>query len=209
MLSVTAFPAIYYLRRSLGMWTSIKLLFFLSIFAIALETFALASGFPYGAFSYSGKLGPKLFGLTPILIIFSWPVLLLGAFSLALGLFSKGNWMMHSLITSLILLIADLAIDPAAVFLGLWAFSSGGPYYSVPISNFFGWIISGLFGAILLKQLLENKALKLDPKISFSLLLTIAYWSGVNLSIGYFVPLAIGLFLSLLILRLLAQSQPP
>ena len=46
------------------------------------ESVAVATGVPYGRFSYSEVLGPPLFGLAPPTVLLAWTPLILGALAL-------------------------------------------------------------------------------------------------------------------------------
>ena len=51
----------------------------LGLYALVVESLAVATGIPYGRFSYSEVLGPPLFGLAPPTVLLAWTPLILGA----------------------------------------------------------------------------------------------------------------------------------
>src|SRR6478735_7244527 len=78
-----AVPSFWVTRMWLGWRDSILLWAILGIYALGVETAALATGFPYGSFIYSDLLGTKLFGLTPLTVYLAWTPLVLAAYAMS------------------------------------------------------------------------------------------------------------------------------
>ena len=117
---------------------------FAAIYAISLASELLGTtvGVPFGAYSYTGALGPKLFAHVPVLIPASWFMMALPSYALAASARTRVG---RVIMASLILLAWDLALDPAmSAATAFWVWESTGPYYGMPWLNLFGWFVTGL-----------------------------------------------------------------
>src|SRR5690554_6641140 len=141
-LVTLALPSYIALVRWLGPARGIALLLILSLLPLAVEAYAVATGVPYGRFTYSADLGYRVFGLVPWTVAFAYLPMLLGAVTLA-GAAAGTSWTRLVPVGTFVLLLIDLIIDPAVVHAGLWVWSAGGAYYGVPVSNFAGWVLTG------------------------------------------------------------------
>jgi len=125
-----------------------------------LETVGVLTGFPFGQYSFTDRMGPKLL-LVPILMgpayfgmgYLSWTVarLILGR---QVGM-SKLRVVVLPLAAAFVMVAWDLSIDPVLSTLGrYWIWQHGGPYFGVPISNFLGWYLTNyvVFQAFALYQ---------------------------------------------------------
>jgi putative membrane protein len=193
---IVALPSLYYLSRWTGLKTALLVFVILSGMVIIIEGFGVLSGFPYGSFFYTDLTGFKLFGVVPWTIAFAFIPLLLGIFVIILNYF-KTLWKVV-LLTALLLMCVDLVLDPVYVYLGIWIWITPGIYYGVPLSNFGGWIFTGLITAFVLFALLQWKSVdSKDPPIfiALSLILTLAFWSGYILWAGLVIPFALSVIL--------------
>lgn len=145
---LSAVPVTVGCVKWLGGRRAARLLVALSIFAYGIETIALRTGFPYGQFSYSGTLGYALFNITPWTVPLGWVPLIIASWTCAscVGR-TVGS---RVLLTTGILVVVDLILDPAAVSLGFWRYAHPGFWGGVPYTNFLGWMVSGLIGCYLL-----------------------------------------------------------
>lgn len=189
-------PSFWALARWVG-WTRAALVAMaLGGFAVAIETFAVKTGWPYGVFAYGDKIGLKYFGVVPWTVPFAWSPLVLGALALA------SRWSARRPIVGAValLLAFDLVLDPGAVAQGFWKYAAGGAYYGVPLSNFGGWLLSGVAGAWMLRRLCgEPRAFPLPLVASVTLIL--AFWTSVCLFSSLWVPALVGLLTLALIGR--------
>lgn len=132
----------------------------LALLAVALlgftvEVLGVRYGVPFGAYSYTDALGPRLLGVPPA-VAFAWMTLaayvkqLVARFELAPRT--------EALVAAVWLTALDLLIDPlAANQLGYWHWKVKGAFYGVPLTNFVGWlIVSLLFFRILRKKFRPN-----------------------------------------------------
>lgn len=174
---VFAMPALWAFVHHSGWRKGLLVLVCLSIFALAIESVGVATGFPYGQFYYSADLGWRVFGLVPWTVPFAWIPLLLAAAGLASRVTARP--VLRMLATALILVLMDLILDPAAVHAGLWRYSAGGWYFGVPWTNFAGWMFSGVLGAAILAWF-KTDDLPVRGVIT-SACLMLGFWSGVLL----------------------------
>lgn len=174
-----AVPVFYVTRQWLGWKNAIIAFVVLGVFALAIETSAIFTGFPYGHFGYSELLGYKILGKVPWTVAFAWTPLLLSAYAISANLFS--NVFVRMIATSVILIIFDLTLDPGAVLLGFWQFNEVGIFYGVPLSNFVGWGFSGILGAALFELLvyLFKPLLPTPIKLINSSLFIIFFWTSI------------------------------
>jgi Predicted membrane protein len=121
-----------------------------SVIGFAAEAIGVRYGFVFGAYNYTGELGPQLFGV-PLVMTCAWMVLVAYADQML-----PDGWSVavRAVIAALWLTAIDLVIDPlAAGELGYWHWAERGAYYGIPASNFAGWftvslLIFGLIGLL-------------------------------------------------------------
>jgi putative membrane protein len=104
------------------------------------ELLGVATGRPFGHYTYSGKLGPKVGGV-PLLAAAAWAMM------------ARPSWVVAGLLTrrrsARVLAAAgaltawDVFLDPRMVREGYWTWPDGGRYEDVPLSNFLGWLVTG------------------------------------------------------------------
>ncbi|MDG6257437.1 MAG: carotenoid biosynthesis protein [Methanomicrobiaceae archaeon] len=198
-----ALPSYAALVRWLGAVRGLFLLFVFSLLPLVVEGFAVATGFPYGAFEYAGTLGEPLFGLVPWTVAFAYLPMLLGSVTLASRL-AGTDWRRFVSATALLTVAIDLVIDPAAVHAGFWIWESPGLYYGIPAVNFAGWALTGALYAALFHAAVRDRFAAGEPvplAVAASLLLILAFWSGYLLREGIILPVAIALLLIGLLIR--------
>ena len=188
-----ALPCFWAVRWWLGWREGAALVATLGAYAILLEASAILTGFPYGHFGYSDLLGYRIFGLVPWTVAFAWAPLIVGAYAVAANLIR--NRLGRVAATSLIVTLFDVVLDPGAVLLGFWKYADGGWFHGVPMSNFAGWIVSGLIGALLIEIQLERiKPLLPTPvQLASSSIFIIFFWSTIAKHGGMAAPAVIGL----------------
>ena len=193
-----ASPSAVALFRYLGPRRATLSLLALSIFGYAIEALGVATGFPYGTFYYGDALGPRLAGIVPLLLPLSYVPLVVGAVAAAWGTRLR---LLHVLYATLLLVWMDAVLDPGAASLGFWVWPEGGAYYSVPFSNYAGWLLSGALATILLLatgQWSETPR----PTLLDSATIATSFWTGVVVLSGMVVPALLGaLLLAYLLLR--------
>ncbi len=104
------------------------------------ELAGVATGRPFGHYTYSEKLGPRVGGV-PVLAAAAWAMM------------ARPSWVVARLLTrrrvARVLAAAgaltawDVFLDPRMVREGYWTWPGGGRYEDVPLSNFLGWLVTG------------------------------------------------------------------
>ena len=191
-----ALPSAVALFRYLGPQRATLSLLALSAFGYAIETVGVATGFPYGPFYYGDALGHKLAGLIPYLLPISYAPLVLGAVAASWGVPRRT---LHAPAAALLLVVMDAVLDPGAAALGFWVWPEGGAYYGVPLSNYAGWLLSGLLAATILLAT-GRWTYAPPPGLLDSAIIALSFWTGVAAISGMAVPTLLGVTLSLFLL---------
>ncbi len=107
----------------------------------AVEALGVATGFPFGAYSYSGALGPRLLGV-PVVIPLAWAWMAYPAW-LAAGRLTA-NRLVRVPLAAIGLAAWDLFLDPQMVAEHYWTWQHPHPALpgvpAVPIGNYAGWL---------------------------------------------------------------------
>jgi putative membrane protein len=113
------------------------------------ESISLRTGFPFGHYYFTDAMGPKVLHV-PVLLVLAY--LGIGYVSWVLALLILGyldepidgvRIFALPLLASFIMLAWDLSMDPDWSTLDhVWIWQHGGPYFGVPLSNFFGWFLT-------------------------------------------------------------------
>jgi putative membrane protein len=204
-----ALPSVAALFGYLGARGAAISLAALAVFGYAIETVGVVTGFPYGPFYYGDALGPGIFGLVPFILPISYAPLVIGAVGAAWSSDAPGRllWVLRS---ALLLTLIDGVLDPGAAALGFWVWPEGGAYYGVPFSNYAGWLLSGALASALLLAAGRWSGAP-PPGLLDSALVALAFWVGVAVFSGLFLPALLGasLFAYLLHRRARLASQLP
>jgi len=128
---------------------------FLMFFATALITWffeqvGVTTAAVYGAYHYSGMLGPKL-GAVPILIPLAWFMMIYPSY-LVTSLILDGQafpqrtdiqgMCTRAVLAAMVMTAWDAVIDPGMSQAGFWVWEHGGTYFGVPRQNFAGWLLT-------------------------------------------------------------------
>lgn len=198
-----ALPCYLAVLRSEGTARGLALIAGLSLLSMSVEAIGVLTGIPYGPFSYSGEIGTTVIGPVPWTVGFAYVPLLLGASALACLLAPPRLWQ-RALVGALLLVAADLVLDPGAALLGYWVWADPGLYYGIPASNFAGWLLTGaVYSALVLLAL--RRPMPIAAASSY--LLIVAFWTGVALGATMLVPAAIGFGLVALALSCLLPDR--
>ena len=139
-------PALFVLIHGWRVYSLRGILVFLAITLVVgniFENLGTRTGLPFGSYYFTDIMGPKLLGIP----------LLMGPAYLAIGYTS---WMISYLIlrpaprlfatpllATVIAVTWDLSADPTwSTVSHFWIWRHGGPYFGVPIMNFFGWFLT-------------------------------------------------------------------
>lgn len=127
------------------------------------ESHSIASG-NVGAYYYTPVLGFKL-GQVPAVIPLSWFMMMYPSYVIANLVIDQkpyaekstiGRALWLSAVSAIVLTAWDLSLDPyMAGVVKAWIWVDGGPYFGVPLANYFGWL-QVTFGINLLYRLIER-----------------------------------------------------
>jgi len=139
--------AIFHCAACAG-WRTTGIFFAIAaVVSFLLEEIGVRTGWIYGAYHYSGMLGPKL-GDVPILIPLAWFMMIYPSWLVARALLRGVNVKAVGGLTSLAAMAAivmtawDTVMDPGMAAAGNWVWERGGSYFGVPLHNYFGWLLT-------------------------------------------------------------------
>lgn len=122
------------------------------------EAVGVATGFPFGSYSYTGTLGPELLGV-PLVVPLAWVMMAWPALVVARTLARRGTVVV--LIGGFALTAWDVFLDPQMVAAGHWFWFDPDPGLplipGVPLTNYAGWllvsvVVLGLLNATLPRE---------------------------------------------------------
>lgn len=209
-----ALPSFVALWRYLGPKVAALSLLSLSAFGYVIEMAGVVTGFPYGSFYYGDSLGPRVVNLVPYLLPLSWVPLVLGAVAAtAPKREAPRRRLLWGLYAAVLLILMDGVLDPGAASLGFWVWPDGGSYYGVPVSNYFGWLLSSSLASAILLAIGRRRwgSASPPPGLLDSALIAVAFWTGVALFSSLFFPAVLGVALFVYLLRRrarLASAEP-
>ncbi len=123
------------------------------------EAVGIASGVPFGHYSYAASLGPLLLGV-PLVIPLAWTMMAYPAWVVAGRLTSSRP--ARGLVTGAGLASWDLFLDPQMVAAGHWRWASPRPALpgvpGVPLTNYAGWLAVAVAMGLLLARVLPYRA---------------------------------------------------
>jgi putative membrane protein len=135
------------------------------------ENLGVATGFPFGHYYFTGVMGPKVFNV-PILLGGAYLGIGYASWTLALLILGEkrnrlagASVLTMPLVASFIMVAWDFSTDPVwSTVVGCWVWRDGGPYFGVPVSNFFGWyltvyVIYQMFALYLQRQAMASEPL--------------------------------------------------
>jgi uncharacterized membrane protein len=141
---VAFFATAFLLHGSVG-WRWLPSLYWVVGLSLASEVTGVAFGVPFGRYSYTDLLGPKILEV-PVLIPMSWYFMTIACLRIAGDLDKKRTSAFFRIVVAASLLSAwDLTLDPAMSNLSpFWVWEETGIYYGSPLLNLFGWFVTGL-----------------------------------------------------------------
>ena len=114
--------------------------------SLLFESVGVATGWVYGPYHYTTKLGPKFLGLVPYLIPLTWFMMSYPSFVIADRLVApagrgRRGWRLLAVaaVGGLVMTAWDLIMDPIMVAGGHWVWDTDGAYFGIPLQNFWGW----------------------------------------------------------------------
>ena len=130
----------------LGPRKSVLFLLAASVIGAGAELLGTNTGFPFGEYHYTDRLGAKIAGDVPYFIPSSWYALALLSYDLAGRL--GGGRVVRALGTALFMVVWDVSLDPAMNQGGgtfvFWEYPGGGAYFGMPFVNWVGWAVTSV-----------------------------------------------------------------
>jgi putative membrane protein len=103
------------------------------------ELIGTTTGFPFGAYTYTAWLGPRLLGHVPYFIPASWFAMSIISLDLARRI-ARHRWE-RILLAALFMTLWDVSLDPAmSRAFPFWTYPGGGFFFGMPASNWAGWL---------------------------------------------------------------------
>ncbi|MFY0607345.1 MAG: carotenoid biosynthesis protein [Cyclobacteriaceae bacterium] len=124
-----------------------------TLLGFSIEVIGVITGWPFGEYTYGETLGLQLLNV-PLVIGLNW-FLLTYCFYLITLLF-RIHFLIKSCLASLGMVLLDHLIEPVAISLDYWSWSSG----NIPFSNFVAWFVISLG-----LQLILHKIKLKGPKV--------------------------------------------
>ncbi len=105
---------------------------------LAAEWAGTRTGFPFGAYRYTGLLRPAA-GTVPLVVPLAWAAMGLPGYAAGAALARSRAGRIAA--GAAALTAWDLFLDPQMISNGFWRWAHPGPYQGVPLSNFAGWLL--------------------------------------------------------------------
>jgi putative membrane protein len=155
-------------------------------FGFLIELLGLKTGWPFGTYEYDPSLGPQLFDV-PLVVPFAWAMIAHPILCAARRL--AGNWVF--LYGGFGLMAYDLFLDPQMVTAGRWTWEVTGSHVpftpEVPLSNAFGWLLSGMALIAILHLALPRDRRKVSASfITIDIFLIWTWFAGVVSNLFFF-----------------------
>ncbi|MBX0328888.1 carotenoid biosynthesis protein [Oscillochloris sp. ZM17-4] len=151
----------------MGVWLSINyarwgvvasaLIVFL---AWLVEHIGATTGFPFGTYTYTDVLQPKIFGVVPLAIPCAWLLIVGAAVGTSERVLEQAGRSPDSrvsvtkvLTAASLALLLDVTIEPFAVNINhywVWSDSGHSTYYGIPTSNFAAWWVTSVILVLVL-----------------------------------------------------------
>ncbi len=156
-----------------------------AVFGVSLlfESVGVATGWVYGPYHYTDRLGPMFLGLVPYIIPITWFMMSYLSFVIAEWLVPNsdnssgarrwGRILAVAAVGGLVMTSWDLIMDPIMVAGGNWVWETDGAYFGIPLQNFWGWWLTA-FTSFVLYQLVRGKPAK-APEAGFDRLALLGY----------------------------------
>ncbi len=131
----------------------------IALMGLVVEFLGETTGFPFGRYSYTDLLQPKVFDVVPLAICCAWAMAVPAAYEIA-KLVAPTTWRPIGvlLLAATLVLVLDLQIETVAANINnYWIWIDSGPYYGVPTENFVAWWLVGLGMASVLSRILGHQ----------------------------------------------------
>lgn len=145
LLTVLAFIfALLHSAVRLGWQRTLILVGATFVVSLVFESVGVATGWVYGPYHYTDKLGPMFLGLVPYLIPLAWFMMMYPSYVIAEYIiplhWKRWQWALGvAAVGALVMTAWDMAMDPFMAKIGHWVWDTPGDYFGVPLQNYWGW----------------------------------------------------------------------
>lgn len=130
------------------------------------EAIGVATGLVFGNYYYpDGPLGPLLLGVPPLIQLqyfaMAYASLMIARSIGGVLRTAARGWLLVgvSVMAAFGMTLLDLASDPwHATIMQQWIWRDGGPYFGIPLHNFFGWFFETLVFLLIVQGLLNRRS---------------------------------------------------
>ena len=143
---------------SINFFKVISVLFLIGFFV---EVIGVYSGLLFGEYHYGKTLGFQFFGV-PLIIGVNWVLLVMSSF--AVSSYFVSNSIFKVILSSIIMVLLDLMIEPVAIRLDFWHWQAE----VIPLQNYLMWFLV----ALLMNWILTFNRFKFNVKLGFGLLIS-------------------------------------
>lgn len=156
------------------------------IFGYFIELLGVKSGWPFGIYSYDASLGPQILGV-PLVVPFAWAMIAHPILCAARRV--AGSWVF--LYGGFGLMAYDFFLDPQMVSAGRWTWEVTGSHVpfspEIPLSNAFGWLLSGMALIAILHISLPHDRRKVSASLAaVDVFLIWTWFAGVISNLFFF-----------------------
>lgn len=156
---------------NLGLPATLLLLGLTFGISLTMESIGVLTGWIYGPYHYTDRLGAKFLGLVPYLIPMAWYMVVYSAHQITTALTRRyPRWLASparfALTAAAILTAWDLVMDPMMVRMKMWVWEREGLYFGIPLQNYAGWLLTG-FLVYLSFQWLERRLRLLEEPVTW------------------------------------------
>ena len=206
-LSLAGLLSFLWIERDYGWRRATASGLLIMVGAGAAEMVGARTGYPFGEYEYTERLGWRLFHLMPWIIPVCWLIVVISAYAVCSAMIasrhrvhSSDKQLLLILLTSMVVTFVDFNLEPVAVNIKhywMWL-ESDRAYYGVPRLNFFGWLFVSLVLVSALSHLLDPRQWRLSTAWKFFALLTsiLFFFMLLNWQAGQYAPVLIGLNLT-------------
>lgn len=139
-MAVIAFGGVW---RAWGIRSAVLIAACVLPFAFCIELLGSRTGYPFGSYSYTGRLRPALWRV-PVIVPLAW--FGMGTAAYATVQFIVRNRYQRIVLGALALTAWDVFLDPQMVRAGFWDWrtTTGPAFRGIPWTNYLGWFVAAL-----------------------------------------------------------------
>ena len=207
MLVIQGVVATTWTIANYGAWRGFLAALVVLTLAFTIEAIGASTGFPFGHYSYTEVLYPKLF-IVPVGIMFAWLMMILASFFMAHFILDR-IMPEHSegaviFLSASLAVLSDLLMEPVAVHVqGYWVWYGVGGYYGVPLSNFIAWLATSLVLVLVLNKIMgRGKLMGRFGRRQYTFIplalymMNLIMFASVNLTHTYYLAGCIGVIMA-------------